>query len=65
MSRTKGAKDKTPRRMVNAFQRRQPDGSFSVVLRLYGNKSDLMWFREIGADARGKIVSRVRREIEG
>jgi len=65
MSRTPGAKDKKPRRMVNAFPRKHADGSITAVVRVYAPVGDVRWFEELSTHERGKVITRVHREVEG
>jgi hypothetical protein len=60
MSRTPGAKDKKPRRMVNAFPRKHAKGVVTGVVRIYCKPADLKWFCGLTALERGSLVAQAR-----
>lgn len=68
MSRTRGAKDRKPRRMAEASLANMPVGNpgyRSVVVRVYGPASDVRWFEGLSSHERGQAVSQARLTMDG
>lgn len=65
MSRTKGAKDKQPRNMnPNSLQNipESKPGYASKSARVYGPKSDVLWWTRLESHERGQGVTKLRKE---
>lgn len=65
MSRTKGAKDKQPRRLHPASLANMPTatpGHASFSLRVYGPINDMRWFEGMRPPERGAVITRARKE---
>lgn len=64
MSRTKGAKDKTPRKLSEASLgnlAKATPGFKSASVRVYGPTGDVRWFEGMEPRLRGEVVTKARR----
>lgn len=64
MARTKGAKDKTPRKLsekalANLRHQHKP-GFKSVSVRVYAQESAADWFQGLDSEARGRVIQNAR-----
>lgn len=64
MPRTKGAKDRQPRKMnpasLAAVATSFP-GFESVCVRVYGPQADVRWFKRLDSGERGRVVTQYRK----
>jgi hypothetical protein len=68
MSRTKGAKDRNPRKMspnsMAHLHNKSLPGYASETVRVHGPAGDVKWFLQMEPLERGKVVSKGRKDAE-
>lgn len=67
MSRTKGARDKKPRRIAPASMANLGNtipGNVSASVRIYAPPGDLRWFQALRSYERGWVITKARKQTD-
>lgn len=67
MTRTKGAKDRKPRRITPAMEEvlfhKKKDGCRSFRIRIYGPSNGVKWFADMSTEERGALLATAKEKF--